>query len=394
MDENYNNDSNDKKTNEVADLVKSTLKRKLILKLILILGPTGFLIFIFIVIIAVLISLDLIGDNISFDSGLSFTDFSSSKYWWPIGGSEIKEVNGVRFATGNPTTTRITSYFGSTESGIHDNGHGALDIAAAGVHYIIAAKSGKVIYPKPGDKIDYGVGSINTKGYGNYVILEHDDGNYTIYGHMLANSIPVVAGQKVSQGQIIGQMGSSGNSTGQHLHFEIRALSNNKNNRVDPLNYVSVNNPRPKDSSSDLVTITGNDNTQTVCMSLKNYGYSDNAVAAIMGNMKAESGFKPVNTNSIGCDGIVQWCFGRLTNLKNTYGQDWKLLDSQLSYVVYELNNHYKPVNNYLKGSNSASDMAYYFCMKYEIPGESICSSGKRQSYANSFLPYVKNGCK
>ena len=58
--------------------------------------------------------------------------------------------------------------------------------------------------------------------YGNYVIIQHTDGNYTLYGHLYQNSITVVAGDSVRQGQVIGKMGSSGQSTGPHLHFEVR----------------------------------------------------------------------------------------------------------------------------------------------------------------------------
>ncbi len=60
-------------------------------------------------------------------------------------------------------------------------------------------------------------------GYGNCVIIDHGNGYYTLYGHM--SSIAVSEGQTVSQGQTVGYVGSTGVSTGPHLHFEIRNSS-------------------------------------------------------------------------------------------------------------------------------------------------------------------------
>jgi len=71
-------------------------------------------------------------------------------------------------------------------------------------------------------------------GYGNYVIIDHGNGYRTLYGHLLNNSIVVVAGNSVTQGQKIGTMGSTGRSTGTHLHFEIISSSG----KVDPLRML------------------------------------------------------------------------------------------------------------------------------------------------------------
>jgi murein DD-endopeptidase MepM/ murein hydrolase activator NlpD len=57
-------------------------------------------------------------------------------------------------------------------------------------------------------------------GYGNYVMIAHPDGFFTLYGHL--NTVAVKEGQVVHQGEIIGQEGSTGMSTGPHVHFEIR----------------------------------------------------------------------------------------------------------------------------------------------------------------------------
>ena len=171
----------------------------------------------------------------------------SSSYMWPVGSDEVETRNGKKFALGNPNTVNITSYFGSTEAGIHDNGHGALDIAPsadAGVVNVIAAQSGTITYVSTGCTSFEGFGSTCGGGYGNYVIIRHNDGNYTYYAHMHQNSITVSVGDNVEQGQVIGKIGSSGNSTGTHLHFEVREGEDTRDSRVDPLNYVDPENPR------------------------------------------------------------------------------------------------------------------------------------------------------
>jgi murein DD-endopeptidase MepM/ murein hydrolase activator NlpD len=99
--------------------------------------------------------------------------------------------------------------------------HQAVDIANPSNPPIVAAAGGTVI-----------TAGWNGGGYGNYVIVDHGNGFQTLYGHMLNNSMRVKAGDRVSQGQQLGLMGSTGRSTGTHLHFEIRLSAGGK---IDPL---------------------------------------------------------------------------------------------------------------------------------------------------------------
>jgi len=96
------------------------------------------------------------------------------------------------------------------------HGWNGVDLGAARGTPIHAAADGIVIVARGG-------GGWNG-GYGNYVVITHGNGSQTLYGHM--RSIVVSPGQSVSSGQVIGYEGSTGESTGPHLHFEVRGAAN------------------------------------------------------------------------------------------------------------------------------------------------------------------------
>lgn len=112
----------------------------------------------------------------------------------------------------------ITSTFGKRSRGDY---HTGIDLAGNYGDNIYAYKSGTVI------KVQY-----SNKSYGNMVLIQHDNGMQTRYAHM--SSIKVSNGEKVSCGEIIGHMGSTGNSTGNHLHFEVII----NGTAVNPYSYI------------------------------------------------------------------------------------------------------------------------------------------------------------
>jgi murein DD-endopeptidase MepM/ murein hydrolase activator NlpD len=87
--------------------------------------------------------------------------------------------------------------------------HKAIDIANRSLGPILAADAGTVV-----------AAGWDASGYGNRIMIDHGNGNVTLYGHL--SLIQVQVGQRVNRGDVIGQMGSTGRSTGPHLHFEIR----------------------------------------------------------------------------------------------------------------------------------------------------------------------------
>ena len=129
--------------------------------------------------------------------------------------------SGYAWPTNN--TRLITSPFGNRPAPncIYSTNHKGVDIGAAYGTNVLASKSGTVIISRW-----YG-------GYGYCVVIQHGYGNLTLYGHM--SRLLCSEGQQVSQGQVIGLVGSTGNSTGPHIHFEIHE----NGVRVNPLNYLS-----------------------------------------------------------------------------------------------------------------------------------------------------------
>lgn len=136
------------------------------------------------------------------------TSFKMSKSATPLGVSLIKPVTGT-----------ISSRFGSISS-VRSSAHTGLDIAAPTGTPVKAAAGGTVIWA--GRKGSYGL----------LVVISHSSSVQTYYGH--CSKLYVSAGQTVSQGQSISAVGSTGNSTGPHLHFEIRVNGVAHN----PQNYV------------------------------------------------------------------------------------------------------------------------------------------------------------
>ncbi len=122
-----------------------------------------------------------------------------------------------------PSSTYVTSAFGMREHPLFgdERPHSGIDIAGSAGSEVLAADSGTIAV------------ATYSSSYGNYVTIYHSNGDYTLYAHM--SSLAVTAGQNVTQGDVIGYVGSTGWATGPHLHFEIRV----NGSTVDPLSYFS-----------------------------------------------------------------------------------------------------------------------------------------------------------
>lgn len=135
---------------------------------------------------------------------------SSNKFAFPVKGCSLKNVRSKKFP----------SYSGHTGIDININVKGKS---------VVAADDGVVIKSK----------AIKSKGgsyrsYGECIMIRHNDGKVTLYAHMKKDSRVVFVGDKVHRGQVIGKVGSTGNSSGTHLHFEVKI----KGKAVNPFKYL------------------------------------------------------------------------------------------------------------------------------------------------------------
>ena len=145
------------------------------------------------------------------NGGGSSSTVSPGGYIWPLPAAYTKITTGLYYSWGGY--------------------HGAVDFGSGGINGqpVYAVKDGTVILTQN-----------LTNSYGTYVMINHHDGTYTLYAHGQRGSITVSEGQKVKQGQQIMKVGTTGNSTGPHLHFEVRLAPGGSNNKVSPYKYLPI----------------------------------------------------------------------------------------------------------------------------------------------------------
>jgi murein DD-endopeptidase MepM/ murein hydrolase activator NlpD len=119
------------------------------------------------------------------------------RFIWPVPGSVISQYWGPCTYPFEPP------FFG------YPHFHTGIDLAAPMGHPVLAAADGVVV-----------AAATSTEGYGDHVVIAHDEHTFTLYGHL--ESFAVHPGDRVHQGDVIGLLGSTGNSTGPHTHFEVR----------------------------------------------------------------------------------------------------------------------------------------------------------------------------
>jgi murein DD-endopeptidase MepM/ murein hydrolase activator NlpD len=141
---------------------------------------------------------------------------TQSRFIWPMPKGQISQGFGPSQLSFEPAFAGFAHF------------HTGVDIAGPENDPVLAADDGRVVQAVSG-----------SSGYGNYVVLGHANGVTTLYGHL--NQILVRPGDQVRQGDTLGLEGSTGYSTGPHVHFEVRL----NGVPVDPLNYLPAGPPSP-----------------------------------------------------------------------------------------------------------------------------------------------------
>jgi murein DD-endopeptidase MepM/ murein hydrolase activator NlpD len=149
----------------------------------------------------------------------------------PLSGDPLTDRGLItpRFHALWPTEGLITTYFGEVGP-LSPHGHSGLDIAAPEGTPVLAADLGEVLKA-----------SWSLDGYGGLIIIGHPSGYETWHAHL--DGFDVEQGSQVTRGQVIAEMGSTGYSTGAHLHFEVRQ----DGQIVDPLEFLNEANLKSAD---------------------------------------------------------------------------------------------------------------------------------------------------
>ncbi|OPZ76612.1 MAG: Murein DD-endopeptidase MepM [Alphaproteobacteria bacterium ADurb.Bin438] len=135
-----------------------------------------------------------------------------------------------------PSTGPVTSSFGYRVLDKGQEFHGGVDYGIPMGTSLPSIANGTVITASGGCAAQGSLGNNCGGGFGNYVMVKLENGDVVVYAHL--SSVDVKVGQTVTSGTVIGKSGSSGRSTGPHLHFEIR-VGGDRNNRVDPVKYLA-----------------------------------------------------------------------------------------------------------------------------------------------------------
>ncbi|WP_342534787.1 phage tail tip lysozyme [Lysinibacillus sp. FSL K6-0057] len=293
-----------------------------------------------------------------------------------IASGKIQQTGNISTSSSPSSNQNLSGWNGTISSGYGQRGsefHRGIDIAMAKGTRLDANIGGKVV--ASGDAKKNGMSST----YGNVVVIQDTNGMKHIYAHL--DKAIAKLGDTITAGMQIGTIGSTGTSTGNHLHYEI----NKNGNPIDPSNYLNdarngrVSASYPSSSSQQAV----------VWNYFKNKGLNDKAIAGIMGNIQQESGFNSSAVNkSSGASGIFQWLGGRKNGLQDyakSVGKSWSDLQVQLDYAWKELQgSEKKSLASLQRNDLSASQHASEFDRLFERSGGSAV--GKRQDYANQYF--------
>lgn len=297
---------------------------------------------------------------------------------------------GLDYMLKNMPGAEVTSNY-KDESGRPTPGeHGGIDIAAD--------ENTPVPTPVGGTVEDAGT----EEGYGNYVQVKDKNGNYHLFGHL--NQHKVKTGDSVTRGSIVGLEGSTGHSTGPHVHYQIDPPDNvnalKSGSHLDPSTYSlsglgkwGLGRLKAKFGKGKW----GTGNGAAIWDYLKSKGLGSSTIAGIMGNMQAESSLEPTivegggHADEITVDGstgygLCQWTNqGRQQGLKDfaaSRGTKSGDLNTQLDYMLKEISDGHGDLLQRMDGM-SPYDAALLFHKEFEGSDDTEDMAKRRGNYAN-----------
>lgn len=227
----------------------------------------------------------------------------------------------------------------------------------------------------------------NDGGYGNLVEIAHPGGTSTYYGHL--DQINVKEGQQIEPGTVIGKVGTTGRSTGPHVHFEVRkdgratSIPNNEGDKY----FRFGGDVKVNASTSGGTNLGTGSSEQKVMNYLMQQGLSKEQAAGIAGNLKQESGFDPKSGLDRGSHrGIAQWDkkvrWPRISKYIGSIGMDPNSLEGQLAGMKWEAER--RGSWRQITSATSAENAAKIWLDSFEVSGEKPGQTGyeNRMRYA------------
>ena len=325
--------------------------------------------------------------NGSDDSGGSSGNSSGPAGGLANGG--VPGDTGLDYMLKNLPGAVVTSSYKDASGRPTPGEHGGIDIAAA--------ENTPVPTPVNGVVEDAGSDS----GYGNYVQVKDKNGNFHLFGHL--NEQKVNTGDNVNKGTIIGLEGSTGHSTGPHVHYQIDPPSNvaavKSGPHLDPATYsisglgkFGLGSMKAKYGGAKW----GMGEGAHIWEYLKNKGLGSSTIAGIMGNMEAESSLEPnmveggghadeITVNGRTGYGLCQWTSQDrqqgLVDFAQSRGTSTSNTDTQLEYMLKEVSDGYGDLLARMDGM-SPYDAALLFHKEFERSNDTPKMAARRGQFA------------
>ena len=265
--------------------------------------------------------------------------------------------------SGIPAQGRISSEYGMRKHPVTGayKMHQGVDIAAPAGTDVLSTGNGVIAY----------AGQVS--GYGNVLVIQHDKGIQTFYAHLQGFEKDIKVGQNVQKGTRVGFVGSTGVSTGNHLHYEVRQVAIAAAQAAQATQAATQATAQLGAAVKNLGSGDQADRIKKAVETFESLGWTHKQAVGIVANLKQESEMMahPKPGDSGTAHGVAQWRGSRLQDFRDWAGKDISQsnLDDQLRFVHYELTQgKERGAGKRLKASETAQQAAAVVSQYYERP--------------------------